>query len=120
MIVVDPKNIKLEEAKNDPMVQNGPIFRQLLVDGKTSGGYSIAVVKYTADTRLNWHTHDSEQIIMGTEGKGIMATRQKEQIVTPGMVVVVPAGEEHYHGAAKDSSFTHIAFYSGKSVVLPK
>jgi quercetin dioxygenase-like cupin family protein len=49
-----------------------------------------------------------------------MATRQKEQIVTPGMVVVVPAGEEHYHGAAKDSSFTHIAFYSGKSVVLPK
>jgi quercetin dioxygenase-like cupin family protein len=120
MIVVETKGLKLAESQNDPMVDLGPVFRALLVDGKTSGGYSIAVVKYNSGSKLKWHTHDSEQIIYGTEGKGILATRTKENIVTPGTVVVVQAGEEHYHGAAPGSSFTHIAFYSGSSKVLPK
>ena len=118
MIVVDTKGISLAEAENDPMVEHGPVFRSLLIDGKTTGGYSIAIVKYYAGAKLNWHTHDSEQIIYATEGKGILATEKEEHVVTPGMLVVIPAGELHYHGAAGDSSFTHIAFYSGSSKVV--
>lgn len=120
MIVVDTKGVKLEEAKNDPMVGVGPVFRKLLVDGKISKGYSMAIVKYDKGSKLKWHTHDSEQIIIGTDGKGILATKEQEHIVTPGVVVVVPAGEVHYHGAAPGKSFTHIAFYSGSSQVLDK
>jgi quercetin dioxygenase-like cupin family protein len=120
MIIVETKGLKLSESKNDPMVGTGPVFRELLVDGKTTGGYSSAIVKYATGSRLNWHTHDSEQIIYATEGKGILATREKENIITPGMIVVIPAGEVHYHGAAAGSTFTHIAFYSGSSKVLSK
>ncbi len=120
MIVVDTKGLKLEESKNDPMVNQGPVYRALVVDGNKSGGYNIAIVKYDSSSKLQWHTHDSEQIIYGTEGKGILATRTKENIVDPGTVVVVLAGEEHYHGAAPGNSFTHIAFYRGSSKVLPK
>lgn len=120
MLVIDTKNIKLAESTNDPMVEQGPVFRSLLVDGKVSGGYNIAIVKYDHATRLKWHTHDSEQIIYATEGKGILATPTEEHIVTPGMIVVVPAGEVHYHGAAGEGSFTHIAFYSGSSRIISK
>ncbi len=120
MIIVDTQGLKLPESQNDPMVDKGPVYRSLLVDGKTSGGYSIAVVSYSPGSQLNWHKHDSEQILYVTEGKGILATRQKENLVTPGMVIVIPAGEIHTHGATQDSSFTHIAFFSGKSEVLDK
>ncbi len=100
------------------MVENGPVFRSLLVDGQTTGGYGIAVVSYSPGSKLKWHTHDSEQILYVTEGKGILATKKAEHIVTPGMIIVIPPGEIHYHGATKDSSFTHIAFFSGKSEVI--
>jgi quercetin dioxygenase-like cupin family protein len=120
MIVVDTNGVKLAESQNDPMVDKGPVYRSLLVDGKVSRGYSMAIVKYDKGSKLKWHTHDSEQIILGTEGKGILATRKEEHIVTPGVVVVVPAGEVHYHGAAQGNTFTHIAFYSGASQILDK
>jgi 4-carboxymuconolactone decarboxylase len=120
MLIVDTKNLKLPESKNDVMVDQGPVFRSLLVDGQSTGGYGVAVVSYNPGTKLKWHTHDSEQILYVTEGKGILATEKEEHIVTPGTVIVIPPGEVHYHGAAKDSKFTHLAFFSGKSQVLAK
>ncbi len=118
MLIVDTKSLEIPESKNDAMVDKGPVFRSLMVDGKTSGGYSIAIVSYSPGSKLKWHTHDSEQILYVTEGKGILATKEKENIVTPGMVVVIPAGEVHYHGATGDTTFTHVAFYTGKSEIL--
>jgi quercetin dioxygenase-like cupin family protein len=29
--------------------------------------------------------------------------------VTPGMAVYIPAGEKHWHGATKKSSFSHLS-----------
>lgn len=91
MLVVETKAVKLPEAKNDAMVDKGPVFRSLVVDGKTTGGYSIAVVSYSPGSKLRWHVHDSEQILYVTEGKGILATREEKHVVTPGMIVVIPA-----------------------------
>jgi quercetin dioxygenase-like cupin family protein len=120
MLIVNTKDVKLPESKNDVMVEKGPVFRSLLVDGKTTGGYSIAIVSYNSGSKLKWHTHDSEQILYVTEGKGILATQKEEHVVTQGMIIVIPAGEVHYHGSFKDSPFTHIAFFSGKSAVISK
>ena len=118
MLVIDTKGMELPESKNDVMVDKGPVFRSLLVDGKTTRGYSIAIVSYSPGSKLKWHKHDSEQILYVTEGKGILATEKEEHIVTPGMVVVIPAGEVHYHGATGNTTFTHVAFYTGKSEVI--
>ncbi len=120
MLIVDTNGVKLPESKNDVMVDKGPVFRSLLVDGKTAGGYSIAMVSYSPGSKLKWHRHDSEQILYVTEGKGILATQTEENIVTPGMIVVIPAGEVHYHGATGNATFTHVAFYTGRSEVVVK
>ena len=40
--------------------------------------------------------------------KGIIATEDKEIVITPGDVVLIPASEKHWHGATEDSEFSHI------------
>ncbi len=120
MLIVNTEGLELPESKNDVMVEKGPVFRSLLVDGRITGGYSIAIVTFSPGAKLKWHTHDSEQIIYVAEGKGILATQKDQYIVTPGMMVVIPAGEIHYHGATGDTSFSHIALYTGKSEVISK
>lgn len=108
MIVINSDSIEAVETK-DEIVNKGPVYRKSLIGAKDAGEFSILLVTFSPGARLNFHTHTFEQILYITEGKGIVATRQKEQIVTPGTVVYIPPGEVHWHGATEDSSFSHIA-----------
>jgi quercetin dioxygenase-like cupin family protein len=73
--------------------------------------YDVNNVNFGRGTRLKFHAHDSEQILIITAGKGIVATEQEEKVVMPGDVVFIPAGEKHWHGATNDSEFSHIFIY---------
>lgn len=73
--------------------------------------YDLNMVNFGRGTRLKFHAHDSEQILIVTAGRGIVATEQEEVAVVPGDVVFIPAGEKHWHGATKDSEFSHIFIY---------
>ena len=108
MIVVNSENIEAVATK-DEIVRQGPVYRKTLIDTKDTGGFGALLVTFGPGARLNFHTHTFEQILYVTEGKGIVATRSKEQIVTPGTTVFIPPGEAHWHGAVSDSSFSHIA-----------
>ncbi len=61
--------------------------------------------------RNKFHAHDAEQVLIVTEGRGIVATEDKESVVAVGDVVLIPAGEKHWHGATEDSEFSHIYFF---------
>jgi quercetin dioxygenase-like cupin family protein len=65
-------------------------------------------VNFGKGMRNKFHTHDSDQILIVTAGKGIVATEKEERVVTVGEIVLFPAGEKHWHGATKDSGFSHI------------
>jgi quercetin dioxygenase-like cupin family protein len=108
MIVVNSENIEAVETK-DEIVRKGQVYRKTLIDSKDTGGFGVLLVTFSPGARLNFHTHTFEQILYVTEGKGIVATRTKEQIVTPGATVFIPSGEIHWHGAVNNSSFSHIA-----------
>ena len=41
-------------------------------------------------------------------GRGYIATEKEKKVITVGDVVLIPAGEKHWHGAAEDSEFAHI------------
>lgn len=81
-----------------------------------SGGY----VTFEAAARTAWHTHPQGQMLIITAGKGKVQQWQGAVIeVKQGDVVWFPAGVKHWHGAAPDSSMTHIALakiVDGKSV----
>ena len=116
MVIVKPSNVKAIESTEE-IVKQGMIFRQLLIDEKTGQGVQAAMVTYNPGARLNFHTHEHEQVLYVTEGTGIVATEEKEYVVTKGDVILIPAGENHWHGATRDSWFTHFAVFRGSAKV---
>ena len=80
----------------------------------TTDSVVVANVTFESGCRNNWHIHHAEkgggQILLATDGEGWYQEEGKPaQKLTPGSVVEIPAGVKHWHGAAKDSQFTHIA-----------
>jgi quercetin dioxygenase-like cupin family protein len=96
-------------ATSDEIVGKGPVHRKNLIDSKDTGGFGVLLVTFGPGARLNFHTHTFEQILYVTEGKGVVATRDEEATVKPGDCIYIRPGEAHWHGATKDSSFTHLA-----------
>lgn len=74
----------------------------------------IANVTFAPGCRNNWHIHKADskggQILLCTNGKGwYQEYGKKAQLLKPGDVVSIPANVKHWHGAAYNSWFSHIA-----------
>ena len=84
----------------------------LAIDKKAK--LSLFNVTFEPGCRNNWHIHHSTngegQILICTAGEGWYQEEGKEAIsLTPGKVIQIPANVKHWHGAKKDSWFSHIA-----------
>lgn len=71
-------------------------------------------VTFEPGCRNNWHIHHADkgggQILICINGKGYYQEWGKEaQELHPGDVVNIPVGVKHWHGAANDSWFSHLA-----------
>ena len=74
----------------------------------------IGNVTFEPGCRNNWHIHHAKsgggQILLVTAGKGYYQEWGKEpRELHPGDVVNIPAEVKHWHGAAPDSWFVHLA-----------
>lgn len=94
-------------AKQETKFFVGEVHVQPIVDGKE--GLEIGLVRFSPGARTYLHTHHVAQVLHCTEGRGILATREQQNLVEPGDVVYVEAGEEHWHGATSDSHFVHLS-----------
>lgn len=77
-------------------------------------GVGLANVTFEPGCRNNWHVHHAErgggQVLIVTDGRGwYQEWGEDPRELAPGDVVVIPAGVKHWHGAAADSWFSHIA-----------
>ena len=119
MIINNAANVTAEQTSDD-IVGRGPVYRKELMSAAATGGHGILLVTFEPGARLNFHIHDYEQILVVTEGTGIVATRDEERVVTTGDVVYIAPGENHWHGATQDSRFSHIAMnWRGTRLVAP-
>lgn len=64
--------------------------------------------------RNHWHIHRASegggQILICTAGEGWYQEEGKTPVsLVPGKVITIPANVKHWHGAKKDSWFSHIA-----------
>ncbi|MDE7405916.1 MAG: carboxymuconolactone decarboxylase family protein [Clostridiales bacterium] len=74
----------------------------------------MANVTFEPKCRNNWHVHKAEQgggqILLCTDGCGWYQEWGKPaQKLQAGDVIYIPTGVKHWHGAARDSWFSHIA-----------
>ena len=71
-------------------------------------------VTFEPGCRNNWHIHRASsgggQLLICVGGRGWYQEWGKEPVeMTPGTVVNIPANAKHWHGAAADSWFSHLA-----------
>jgi quercetin dioxygenase-like cupin family protein len=71
-------------------------------------------VTFEPGCRNNWHIHHAEkgggQILLVTAGRGYyQAWGEAPRELHSGDVVNIPANTKHWHGAAQDSWFAHLA-----------
>lgn len=71
-------------------------------------------VTFEPGCRNNWHIHKAKQgggqVLIGVAGRGWYQEEGKPaQEILPGTVINIPAGVKHWHGAAADSWFAHLA-----------
>ena len=91
----------------------GNSYLNPLVDPKTSPLF-LANVTFEPSCRNNWHIHHAKkaggQILICIAGSGWYVEEGKAPVsLTAGKVIVIPANVKHWHGAKKDSWFSHIA-----------
>ncbi len=72
-------------------------------------------VTFEPGCRNNWHIHHASkgggQTLVGVGGRGWYQEEGKSAIeILPGTVIHIPANVKHWHGAAADSWFSHLAF----------
>lgn len=77
----------------------------------TTEGVGIGNVTFEPGCRNNWHIHHKGgQILLVTGGRGYyQAWGEEARELVPGDVVNIPAEVKHWHGAAEDSWFAHLA-----------
>ena len=84
---------------------------------KPETGVFLANVTFEPGCRNNWHIHHATkgggQLLVCTAGEGWYQEEEKEAVsLVPGTVITIPAEVKHWHGAKKDSWFSHIAVRS--------
>ena len=72
-------------------------------------------VTFEPRCRNNWHIHHATsgggQMLIGVGGRGWYQEEGKPaREILPGTVVHIPANVKHWHGAAADGWFSHLAF----------
>jgi len=93
-----------------------PVTMQYIVGPEVSNNFQVTQVNFKRGVKNKFHKHSAEQILIVTEGKGIVATEEKETVVTPGDVIHIPANEKHWHGATEDSTFSHLYVWAPGTV----
>ena len=112
----------MQDGENGAIFERGPentAFAQYFVGRSylnmlTREGVAIGSVTFEPGCRNNWHNHRADkvggQILLCTGGRGWYQEQGKEaRELHAGDVVQIPAGVKHWHGAAKDSWFVHLA-----------
>lgn len=102
--------------KNEAFSQyfKGQSYLQTLVSDENVD-VGVGNVTFEPGCRNNWHIHrDGFQLLLVTGGEGYYQEEGKPvQFLKPGDVIVTHDGVKHWHGATKDSWFSHIAITAG-------
>lgn len=113
--------IRQDEARAVP--DRGPIFigevvRQNLIAEGDAALLRVTSVTFRNGARNKLHRHSCDQVLVVTHGRGIVATEGEELRVGPGDVVLIPAGERHWHGAEPEGTLTHLSILTPSELVI--
>jgi 4-carboxymuconolactone decarboxylase len=114
--VQDAQAIKITRSGSQPSQQapaenfTGSARVEPLFQANAPARAAGARVSFEPGARTGWHSHPLGQILIVTAGAGrVQRWGDPVEEIRQGDVVWTPPGQKHWHGAAPDSSMTHIA-----------
>lgn len=95
----------------DPSKFTGDAWQAEILPVQQEGGLRGLRFAYAPGARTNWHVHTGEQALVAVTGRGLIQWEglTEPRALEPGDWVHVAPGIAHWHGAAPDSVFVHLA-----------
>ena len=90
------------------LMTGNQVYIQPILQTGESKNFNFAIVEFSAGSRNKFHKHSDDQILVITQGTGKVATDHEVITVTEGDVILIPARENHWHGAPDNTSMAHI------------
>jgi quercetin dioxygenase-like cupin family protein len=126
LLIIVITSCKMEKKNDETIWQDEPIFPKgekitnsnfagtaylhMMGANDTTLHVNYGNVTFEAKARTNWHSHPGGQLLFITEGKGFyQAKGEQARLLKKGDFVEIPRNVVHWHGAAPDSEFAHIA-----------
>jgi quercetin dioxygenase-like cupin family protein len=106
MNVINVEDVELQKRKDALFV--GTVHANTYVTDTMSRVIRVGFVRFGPGGKNVFHTHSNDQVLIITEGKGIVATEKEEVVAEPGMIFHIPGGEKHWHGATATTPMSHI------------
>ena len=94
-------------ARNESLFTD-TVYAQSILEHEDSNNFNFAIVNFPASTRTKFHIHSGDQILIITDGVGKVCNDEEEHDVKRGDMVLIKAGENHWHGASDEFSMSHI------------
>jgi quercetin dioxygenase-like cupin family protein len=104
------KNTTTATVKTPASNFTGDVYLNPVFNGDGVSELVVGLVRFTPGARTNWHSHANGQLLVCTDGAGLVGTRDGHTVVLrAGESVWTPAGEEHFHGGTADNMMCHFA-----------
>lgn len=118
-LAADDEKSKHESSMMFPIGETNDKFAKYFIGQSylapvSTNQVGIFNVTFEPKCRNNWHIHHAKsgggQILICVAGRGYYQEWGKKAIeMNPGDCINIPAGVKHWHGAASDSWFSHLA-----------
>ena len=97
------------EAVAGALFPGGGVTRRSLVSARDSAQLSFTLLSFAAGAGNAFHTHSQDQVLVVTAGTGIVATEHGTREITAADIVLIPAGENHWHAGSGESPVSFIS-----------
>jgi quercetin dioxygenase-like cupin family protein len=104
------KNPTTETVKTPAANFTGDVWMNPVFSGDGTSTLVCALVRFTPGARTHWHSHANGQLLVCTDGVGLVGTRDgRAVLLLAGESVWTPADEEHFHGGTTENMMCHYA-----------
>ncbi|WP_394751262.1 cupin domain-containing protein [Spongiimicrobium salis] len=96
----------------------GDAWLNFLVQADQEFNQNITQATFSANATLDWHKHNTSQVIIVIDGKGYYQERGQEPILMKkGDVIKCEKDTEHWHTSSKTKGVSYLAVYGAQPTV---
>ncbi len=106
----------LTEGKKAPNTHYiGEAWLNAIIHNDKELGYNITKATFKANSTLDWHKHNSAQVLIIVDGEGYYQEKGSEPLILKkGDIIKCEKDIEHWHSSTKYSDVTYLALYGSK------